>query len=608
MRSSLLSLTRLLKLVAPLATLALAAMLPALALAAVLPALVQAAGPSVPRGTSRGELPDRHSAVARPFASRARLAARVRPGELVAIVRTPTALESRSDGALMSADPKVASALARYGLTGVPIAGAEAIGGWRLRSTSPGFDAASAARELNASGAFAAVAPNLVLRVSVLPNDPMRSLQWHVQSGTGTDVSLPTAWDIGRGDTSTVIAVMDNCIDITHPDLASQIWINRAEIPANGIDDDGDGLIDDLHGWDFGENDADPGAEPMIDPDLGLDVGFHGTFVSGIAAAATDNGVGIAGAGWRCRLMALKVGDALGDITLGAVTGAFGMVVAKHPAVLNMSFGTTDTTARAFFQTLVDAADGAGVVCVSSAGNDGADLPSYPAACSKVLSVAATTEDGARADFSQYGAWVSVAAPGGQIWSSIAQNYVIDDLSQIYYIFLFGWDGENPYMYGDGTSFASPLVAGVCGLVRAKWPTLSTAQVRQHVIATGDAIAFDQPIGPRVNAYRALHEPAVGVDAAAPRALVSLVAWPNPARAAVTLRFALPKAGPVRLTLMDLSGRTVETLVNASLDAGAHQVAWTAVGLSGERLAAGVYFARLQAAGFTRTTRLVLMR
>src|SRR5262249_22993482 len=152
-------------------------------------------------------------------------------------------------------------------------------------------------------------------------------------------------------------------------------------------------------------------------------------------------------------------------------------VVKKHPAVLNMSFGTADTTAREFFQDLVNQANAANVVCVAAAGNDSTSTPSWPAACNGVIAVGATDENGARAEFSNYGSWVDVAAPGAAVWSSISQNYDVDFLSYIIYVFFFGYDGENPYMFADGTSFASPLVAGVCGLIRSQMPTLTPAQV-----------------------------------------------------------------------------------------------------------------------------------
>lgn len=534
---------------------------------------------------------------------------RYRPGELLVLPAAFSKLDLRSDGSLSARDARLQAALSRHGLAryralgGLDAAGAKAM---TLRSERPDFDPVAAAADLKRTGAFRAVAPNVKLDLyETVPNDPYLIFQWQIRSPENTDVQVTDAWDVWKGDTSTVIAIMDNGVDITHPDIASQVWINRAEIPANGLDDDGNGYVDDVKGWDFSNHDANPSSEPIID-EIGLDIGFHGTFVAGVAGAATNNSLGIAGAGWHCRVMALKVGNPAG-ISLESVTEAFQYVVAKHPAVLNMSFGTADTAAREFFQELVDDANAANVVCVAAAGNDGVDVKTWPAACNGVIAVGATEESNIRASFSNYGSWVDVAAPGSLIWSSICQNYVFDDLSYLFYVLFFGYDGENPYMYGDGTSFASPLVAGVCGLIRSKMPSLTPAQVAARLVATGDAIPYDQPIGPRVNAYRALTQ-AVGV-APGPVARLGLEeVWPNPFASATTVAFTLPEAVPVRLAIHDPSGRRVRLLVSATLPPGRHAIRWDGVDASGRPMPSGVYFATLETGGFRGARKLVLAR
>ncbi|HEY3215785.1 MAG TPA: S8 family serine peptidase [Candidatus Eisenbacteria bacterium] len=519
------------------------------------------------------------------------------------------------DGRVSASAHDVEAVLERYGLKRYAVLGRGARGHGAsrfltLRSDRPDFDPVAAARELAGTGAFHAVVPNLFLQLyDTTPNDTYLPYQWHIESAGEADLKLPAAWDLGRGDSSIVIAIMDNGIDIGHPDLESQVWINRDEIAGNGVDDDGNGRVDDVKGWDFGNGDADPSAEPAFDPS-GIDVGFHGTFVAGLAAAATDNGEGIAGAGWRCRLMALKVGDSAGDISLSAVTTAFQYAADQGANVLNMSFGTTDATSREYFQALVDMATAADVLCVAAAGNDGADTQAFPAACVDVLAVGATTEDNLRADFSNWGSWVDVAAPGSYIWSSICRNYTIDDFSQIIYLFFFGWDGENPYMFGDGTSFASPLAAGVCGLVRARMPDLSARQVMEQVIATGDVVAYDHPIGKRVNAYRALSEPVVAVEPVEPLATaIQLGAvWPNPFDQATTITFSLAQPTTVRLKLYDGSGRLVRTLIQATLPSGRHAALWDGTGSDGRPLGSGIYFATLETPGRRAVRKIVLAR
>ena len=479
----------------------------------------------------------------------------------------------------------------------------------KLSSRDPAFDAVDAARTLRATGRFRAVCPNYRLQLfATNPNDTYLADQWYVHDPAGGDVHLPEAWDLEKGGSSVTIGIMDTGVDTGHPDLASKIWVNPGEIPGNGLDDDHDGYVDDVNGWDFGNNDADPNPEPVFDPNE-IDVGFHGTFVAGIASAATDNGQGIAGAGWNCRILPLKVTDTAGDITTAAVTPAFFYAAAHHVSVLNMSIGGPgDPGVPEYFQALVDMADSAGVLCVAAAGNDGASTPTYPAGCARVLSVGAMDTGNVRASFSNFGSWVRIAAPGASMWSSICRNYAVDDFSQIIYIYYFGWDGENPYMLGDGTSFACPLTSGACALVRHRAPSLTPEQVAARMIATGDAITFDEPIGPKLNAYRAVSAPLVGVeDAPASVAGFDRVA-PNPFRSSTVFAFTTAAPGPVRLRLYDLGGRQVREIVNESLPPGRYTREWSGAGGDGRRVASGVYVAVLETAGVRSRQKLVLLR
>ena len=559
--------------------------------------------------------PSRPKASKQPFVGVAEPGlSRLAGNEVLVILGDPTALTLAPNGLASARAARVAAVLSRHGLDHYATIGSGPHAGrfLSLRSARADFDARAAARELAATGAFRAVAPNIAMRPYVVPNDPYIDplYQWYVESATA-GVSLPAAWDLGKGNASTVIAVMDNGLDISHPDLASQVWTNAAEIPGNGIDDDLNGYVDDVHGWDFGRHDNDPSAEPMYDPTdpFQVDLGFHGTFVSAVAVAATNNGEGIAGTGWNCHFMPLKLGDAAGQLTLEAVSEAFGYMIDQGASVLNMSFGTADTTALPYFQALVDDATAAGIVCVAAAGNDGLDKRSYPAACDNVLSVGATDDTNARASFSNFGSWVDVAAPGAAMWSAIPQNYLTDELSQIWYLLLFGWDGESPYMYGDGTSFASPLVAGVCGLLRAQNPSLSPQEVIAHIIQSGDVVAYDEPIGPRLNAYRALNEPVTAVEPTATPDGVSLGgAWPNPFGANTTIGFSISEAGPVRLSVFDVRGRMVRALIAGTLPAGRHTALWDGRASDGRVLGSGVYFAVLERGGVRASRRIVMAR
>ena len=533
-------------------------------------------------------------------------------GEILVAEQGEPPLALEAGGRLAPRDARVAAVLARHGLAsgeaiGVPPAGSE----WRfvrLRSAAPGFDPLAATSDLRATGAFRAVTPNYRMSLlSTLPNDPYLGDQWYVNSSPAADVRLPFAWDSQKGSSSVVIAILDTGVDTGHPDLASKIWHNPGEIPGNGVDDDGNGYIDDDRGWDFGDWDNDPDPEPIFDADTGIDVGFHGTFCAGIAGAATDNGEGIAGAGWKCSIMALKATDVNGAFNDAAIAAGVQYAAANGAKVLSMSFGGPgDPGVPEFFQALIDAANAAGVVCVAAAGNDGNNLLVYPAACSGVIAVAATDETGARASFSNWGSYVDVAAPGSSMWSSICRNYVVDDYSQVFYLYLWLWDGENPYMFGDGTSFACPLVGGVCGLIRNFQPGLTPAQVAAHLVATGDAVNFDHPIGPKVNAFNAVNPALVAVPAdAAPARLGIQGSSPNPFRDHTTLQFSTAGDGPARLALYDCAGRRVRVLVEEPLPAGRHAVQWNGTAEDGRPLAGGIYFARLESAGRSVQTKLV---
>jgi subtilisin family serine protease len=517
----------------------------------------------------------------------------------------PLARDPRANGVIASLGLSRANAVAPRGAASAPSRGRA----WLLTSEQPGFDPGAASRALQATGAFRAVSPNYRFGLFyTAPNDLYLVYQWYVDDGSDADIRLPYAWDTERGDTSVVIAIVDTGVDTSHPDLASKIWHNRGEVPGNGIDDDGNGYIDDVQGWDFGVGDNDPKPEYTADSS-GIDVGFHGTFCAGIAAAATDNDDGIAGAAWNCRIMPLKVSHPDSGLTSGAIAGAFEYAVDQGASVISMSFGGPgDLGVPEFFQALVDMATQAGVVCVAAAGNDGDSVRVYPAACEQVLTVGATGFDNLRADFSNWGPWVDVAAPGSFMWSTIAQNYTFTDLDQLIYILLFGWDGVNPYMYGDGTSFACPLTAGVCALVRARYPSLTPQLVMQQVIATGDAVAYDYPIGPRVNAFRAvtLTPTSVAEDERAPSAL-RVAAAPNPVDRSGAIRFVLPGGGPARLDLFDASGRHVRTLIDRDLPAGPHTVAWDGRDERGTRLPASVYFVRIGSRGLAATAKIVLI-
>jgi subtilisin family serine protease len=541
------------------------------------------------------------------------LAATALPGEVLVVLERPGILAPEADGLAIDT-PGLAATLAAHGLDrGEYVVRKTGALNDRdrcyllLRSARAGFDAADAARDLASVPGIRAAAVNGRRELFLVPNDPQFGQQWHLQPGNAAGVHLPEAWDLELGDAGVVIAIMDTGLDWSHPDLAANVWLNPDEIAGNGVDDDQNGYVDDVRGWDFGNHDAD--ARPHSVLQQGLDVGFHGTHCAGIAAAVTNNAVGIAGTAGGCRLMPLKIVNTASEFTDAAVTEAFLYAIDNGADVVSMSFGGPgDGGAAAFFQALVDDAVAAGIVCVAAAGNNNDAALMYPAACAGVISVGATNAAGQRASFSTYGAWVTVNAPGEQIWSTIQSNYTFDFLTGLLYQLLYGWDGVNPYMSCDGTSMACPLVAGVCGLVRSAAPGLSPAQVRQHLLDTGDVVGFDQPLGVKVNALAAI----AGLQSTPVRDLPALAAGltcaPNPFNPGTTMRFAVPAAGPVRVDVYDARGAHVRTLVAADLGVGDHAARWDGRDDGGKSVAAGAYVVRLVAGAVRRQASVVLVK
>lgn len=338
-----------------------------------------------------------------------------------------------------------------------------------------------------------------------------------------------------------------------------------------------------------------------------VDVGWHGTFVAALAAASSNNATGVAGAAWGCRILPLKISDVNGSITLTAVSQALDYAIARHIQVLNMSVGTTDPSAADYMQQFVDAALAANIVVVCSAGNDGTDTPTWPAACSGALAVASTNESNLRSSFSNWGAYVNIAAPGENMWSVIARNYAYDAYSLYYYQQLFGFDGSRAYMSNDGTSFPAPIVSGAAALVRSHFPRLTARQVAQQLILDGDARVYDNPIGPQLNIERVLTTPLAVEPQRAPHALVFAPVSPDPVTTSARFSFSLAQDG-AELAHYDITGRRVAVLSNGSLTAGAHVLAWDGRVSNDARLAPGVYLARLATASGELTRRLTLLR
>ena len=330
--------------------------------------------------------------------------------------------------------------------------------------------------------------PNYYVHATVVPNDPRFPELWGLRNigqtgGTpGADIDAVMAWDISTGSPGVVVGDIDTGCDYNHPDLAANIWTNPGEIPGNGIDDDGNGFVDDVHGYDFANNDGDP-----------YDDAGHGTHTAGTIAAVGGNGIGVVGVGWSTKIMCLKFLDASGSGTYAAATAAVDYATQMGVALTNNSWGGSG-----YSQTLYDAvarANAAGIAFVASAGNNGTDndvMPFYPTNfdLANVISVAATDSSDAKASFSDWGATtVDLAAPGVDILSTVPGSS-------------YGWSS--------GTSMAAPHVSGTLALMKAVAPGIPLDQMKIRLLGAVDlapSMAGRCVSNGRLNAFLTIADP-----------------------------------------------------------------------------------------------------
>ncbi len=341
---------------------------------------------------------------------------------------------------------------------------------------------ADAMRLLRSLPGVIQVEPNYRIQLAAVPNDPMFSSQWALANNqTGADIRALAAWDINTNASNIIVAVIDTGIDYTHSDLAANIWRNSREIPNNGFDDDGNGYIDDVFGYDFANNDSDP-----------MDDHGHGTHVAGIIGAVANNGRGIAGVAWNVRLMAVKFLNANGTGTVADAVRAIDYAVQMGARIINASWGGAGYSS--ILGQAIKRAENAGVLFVTAAGNNGTNndqTPTYPASFSNtnILAVAASDRNDNLATFSNFGpSTVHLAAPGVAILSTLPNN---------------------GYASWSGTSMAAPHVSGAAALLWARHPDWNFRQVKDRLLQTVDPLSSLQGkvlTGGRLNLERALQE------------------------------------------------------------------------------------------------------
>lgn len=293
--------------------------------------------------------------------------------------------------------------------------------------------------------------PNYIMKPQYTVNDASVGQQYHINK-----IKANLAWDVNKGDTNIVIGIIDSEIQYDHPDLSPNIKYNYAD-PIDGIDNDGDGYVDNFRGYDLGEGDNNTKSSSNI----------HGSHVSGCASPATDNGIGVAGPGFKCKLLPVKIANSAGSLIAGYEGIEY---AADHGAkIINCSWGSAGGGQSG--QDVIDYVTiNKDALVVAAAGNDNNEIELFPGAYNYVLSVAATTSTDKRASFSSYGTWVDVSAPGDNIYATYPTN---------------------SYSFLSGTSMASPVTAGSAALVKSTFPFLNALQVGEQLRVTCDPMSTE---------------------------------------------------------------------------------------------------------------------
>jgi len=325
------------------------------------------------------------------------------PGELIVRFRRGAAASERT-AALSAQNLRFADSLGLPGLALVTLP----------RGVS--VEAAAAALEADPDVLYAE--PNYLSELSVVPNDPMFGQLWGLSQPSGRDIDAPSAWDVTTGNPDVVVAVIDSGVAYGHPDLNGNIWVN--DDPPGGGDDDGNGFVDDVHGWDFIQDDRTP-----------LDFNGHGTHVAGTIGAEGNNARGVTGVNWDVSIMPLRAANAVGQLPNAAVVGAIAYACANGADVVNGSFGSSRFS-QAIANAVVDPSC-ANTLFSFAAGNDGrnlnpnrrrnntfpCELHRPPTSAPNVLCVGASDRTDALAGFSNHGtSAVHLAAPGVGIRST----------------------------------------------------------------------------------------------------------------------------------------------------------------------------------------------
>ena len=344
--------------------------------------------------------------------------------------------------------------------------------------------------ELNALVEVEYAEPIYRSELDFTPNDEYYSESWH-----HTNIQSAQAWDITTGSDEVIISIIDTGVDTDHPDLVDNLWSNPGEIPNNGIDDDGNGKVDDIHGWDFSGSVNNPVEDANVNHDWGWHPDHaedHGSHCAGIAAGVGNNEIGVTGIAFTSKVMAIKIfPNPYDDVIVNAIRYA-----ADNGAdILSNSWGGT-TPSSTINDAILYARNTKGCIVMGAAGNSNSSDFHYPAAYPEVIAVGATNSSDNRRYNSNHGAWVDMCAPGTTIWSCTDPN-------NPYHL-------DHDYLPWGGTSMACPMVAGAAALIRSRYPDLDVNE-QEALLMDGDDVG-DIEMGKRLNVFKCLVPYTVNID------------------------------------------------------------------------------------------------
>ncbi len=516
---------------------------------------------------------------------------------------------------------------------------------WFLIYFPDGADVEALAAEYKALADVIEAAPIPICKINITPDDPEYPYQWHLDKDNehDPDIDAPEAWEIETGSTEIIVAMLDSGVRYYHKDLGGgnasagdrnsikgNIWINTDELANDDPNDDDDenGYKDDWVGWDFvdgnpqsytwsGEDYDDEDNDPR-------DYNGHGTHCAGNVSAINNNDRGLcaAGGGWGedanglgngVKIMCLRIGwndkDAWGNetgyVSMSFAANAFTYAADNGAHIASCSWGSSWYPALedAINYFLYGTTNPGGsepqlTLIFSAAGNSSSTSADYMCSRSDVIAVAATTSSDNAADFTNYGSWVDISAPGKSIYSTYHDHYSA---------------GKDDYATLSGTSMSAPIAASVAALIWSHDLTLSAEDVQTYLYDGADDIEDEldskykgkMGVG-RVTAYGSLSlfpSALAAVSDALPEQFELRQNYPNPFNPATTIKFGIPEAAKVTVDVYNVVGVKVATVFEGVKSAGYHQVDFNA-----DNLASGIYFYRIASENFTAVKKMMLIK